>query len=878
MSCTLHDLKLRVRILIDGTLIIFRVKPEDSGKYTCVPSNSLGRSPSASSYLTVQYPARVVNMPPTIYLPVGMPGYIKCPVDADPPVTQVKWTKDGRPLKIEKFRGWNLLNDGTITLEEATEEALGTYTCVPYNSLGTMGQSTPARLVLKDPPYFTVLPGWEYRQEVGRELVIPCAAAGDPFPVISWRKVGKPSKSKHNILPSGSLQFKALSKEDHGQWECVATNVVTSITASTHLTVIGTSPHAPTNIRVTATMTSANASWDPGYDGGYEQTFTVWVKRAMLGPHDWLSLPVSAGLTWLLVEGLEPETAYQFSVLAQNKLGTGPFSEVITVNTLAFPVTTREPLVLLSPPRCLTANRTHQGVLLSWLSPANHSYPIDHYIMEFRLGDRWEILDDAIPGTETDLLTKELSLDSWYEFRVMAVMQDLISEPSNIVGVSSSDIFPPPEVPEEGLARPVVAGIVATICFLAAAILFSTLAACFVNRQRKRKNKRKRDPPLSITHCRKSVESPSSSGKVSPESIRTLRAPSDSSEDAQAIHAKMMSPGREREMSLYKKTKRAITSRKYSVSKHEAEADVTTPIELISRGPDGRFIMDPSEMETALKTRRIEGFPFAEETDTYPEFRQSDEENNETLTPTAIMSLKSQLSPLSSSQESYLQPPAYSPSFQKTGISMGGLDSRLQATASSRLGMECKSRVSSQTQHCSRRLPLFKVGLKLVLPQHSAFPAEGQGWQTASRRPPDTHGAAAVPESFEVLRYPRVRKPKQATHLTSKTQRKNSQGHIACKHQVVLQTFGDATKFRGQHRYKAGFPISQVQQPGESQVLQSQGILYLQKKKRHSRQDPYAYFSAMKDEFHKYRQQPEDEMAILDQVDHEEHHGQATQL
>lgn len=51
-SCS--DLKLRVRILIDGTLIIFRVKPEDAGKYTCSPSNSLGISPSASAYLTVQ--------------------------------------------------------------------------------------------------------------------------------------------------------------------------------------------------------------------------------------------------------------------------------------------------------------------------------------------------------------------------------------------------------------------------------------------------------------------------------------------------------------------------------------------------------------------------------------------------------------------------------------------------------------------------------------------------------------------------------------------------------------------------------------------------------------------------------------------------------
>lgn len=51
-SCS--DLKLRVRILIDGTLIIFRVKPEDAGKYTCTPSNSLGISPSASAYLSVQ--------------------------------------------------------------------------------------------------------------------------------------------------------------------------------------------------------------------------------------------------------------------------------------------------------------------------------------------------------------------------------------------------------------------------------------------------------------------------------------------------------------------------------------------------------------------------------------------------------------------------------------------------------------------------------------------------------------------------------------------------------------------------------------------------------------------------------------------------------
>lgn len=43
-----------------------------------------------------------MNMPPIIYVPIGIHGYIRCPVEAEPPVTLVKWNKDGRPLRIEK--------------------------------------------------------------------------------------------------------------------------------------------------------------------------------------------------------------------------------------------------------------------------------------------------------------------------------------------------------------------------------------------------------------------------------------------------------------------------------------------------------------------------------------------------------------------------------------------------------------------------------------------------------------------------------------------------------------------------------------------------------------------------------------------------------
>lgn len=41
-------------------------------------------------------------MPRETYLPVGMGGKIICPVQAEPPVLYVNWTKDGASLDLEQ--------------------------------------------------------------------------------------------------------------------------------------------------------------------------------------------------------------------------------------------------------------------------------------------------------------------------------------------------------------------------------------------------------------------------------------------------------------------------------------------------------------------------------------------------------------------------------------------------------------------------------------------------------------------------------------------------------------------------------------------------------------------------------------------------------
>ncbi|NWR53702.1 TUTLA protein, partial [Regulus satrapa] len=429
---------------------------------------------------------------------------------------------------VSQLPGWSVRPDGSIVIATGNDDALGLYRCTPYNSYGTAGESRPTRVLLKDPPAFTVRPKEEYFQEVGRELVIPCAAHGDPPPSITWVKVGSVGKSSAQVDGNSSLVLHPLIKEQHGVWECTATNQVASVTTATSVHVLGTSPHAVTNVSVLPLLLAANISWEPGFDGGYFQRFSVWYTPLVRYPprahHDWVSLSVPVGAQHLLVENLQPDTSYQFSVLAQNKLGSGPFSQIVTSmprgkgsppehrrfpQTLGkvlfpprassafssgFPVTTVPPEppamtvhVFLSPPRALTANETVRGVLLHWDPPARASVALSGYALELRQDKGgWEVLERSIPSTDTQVLVPGLIKDAFYEFRLVAFAGSYISDPSNTVNVSTAgmEVYPSRTQLPELLPQPVLAGVIGGICFLSVAVIFSTMAACIMNRRR----------------------------------------------------------------------------------------------------------------------------------------------------------------------------------------------------------------------------------------------------------------------------------------------------------------------------------------------------------------------------------------------------------
>ncbi|XP_055018031.1 protein turtle homolog A isoform X1 [Boleophthalmus pectinirostris] len=607
----IESLKSRVKVLVDGTLLIPNLIPEDAGNYTCIPTNGILTPPSASAHLKVKHPARVTRMPRETYLPAGMEGVIVCPIQADPPVLYVNWTKDGNHLNLDNFPGWMVNSEGSVFIARANDNAVGMYTCTPYNSYGTMGQSEPTKVILKDPPTFKVPPRPEYLQEVGRELIIPCEAFGDPSPNITWSKIGPTPRSPITVLTNGSLLLQPLSKDHQGGWECLASNPVATVSAGTVVMVLGTSPHSVSSVTVKAEMNQANVSWVPGFDGGFTQKFTVWVKQASRGKHEWASLPVPTSKNYLLVTGLLAGTNYQFSVLPQNKLGSGPFSEIVSVQTIAVP--TEAPslstFLPLDPPIMLAVNRTSEGVVLGWLAPETPSSPVTGYVLQARKDHgQWVIITSNIGANQSELLVKGLLRDSNYDLRLLSRSYKLLSVPSNSVNVSTMgmDVYPLRPSFLEKVPESLLAGVIAGMCFLFATIVLSLVTACYMShRRQQRRKKRRGDLPNALL---KSSSPQARSPPRSPDSVLKLKLcpplpffPSVSSSHDRSSFEK----GSRGE--YYDQRKQLLSNSSppphYTMFESHlgSQAPSPTALESISRGPDGRFIVQPQQESSNAK-------------------------------------------------------------------------------------------------------------------------------------------------------------------------------------------------------------------------------------------------------------------------------------
>jgi len=472
----ISSLDSRALVRHNGMLQIHPVSGEDTGIFTCEVFNGIGVPEMQSAYLNVQFPARVSFSPLVQYLPLGMSGIVRCYVEANPPANQVAWTKDGLPFEPSALNGIVSLNNGSLLFQRVSMDNQGIYKCIPYNEYGTTLSGNQMEVLVKEPPVWTIKPNEIYTQPVNSELHVQCAGAGTPKPTVSFRRAengGKLPKDRTQIH-GGNFTLKALRKEDYGTYECVLFNEIATLVSAFTILVDSTTPHAPLNVAINTSVQAATVTWHPSYDGGYEQTYTIWYRMADHGDSDWKSIRVyPEGSTTFTLYNLAPNTFYEFQVYSRNILGEGLPSPIIRAKTKD------EVKLKPDPPRNVTIQKVSQGYAISWFKPLNNN--ISYYNIEYKEGKNGESKFWGPIKKETSYLAK-LKPGESYRIRVF-------SHSSLGVGSPSPEIYF--EVPALGSKnsrdKAIFAGCVGGALFFVAAIVLSVCLVKLCNRRKRRK-------------------------------------------------------------------------------------------------------------------------------------------------------------------------------------------------------------------------------------------------------------------------------------------------------------------------------------------------------------------------------------------------------
>lgn len=91
--------------------------------------------------------AKVIYAPREVYLPYGKPALLDCHFRANPPLTNLRWEKDGFLFDPYNVQGVFYRRNGSLYFSKVDETHSGSYSCTPYNDLGTEGPSPAINVV-----------------------------------------------------------------------------------------------------------------------------------------------------------------------------------------------------------------------------------------------------------------------------------------------------------------------------------------------------------------------------------------------------------------------------------------------------------------------------------------------------------------------------------------------------------------------------------------------------------------------------------------------------------------------------------------------------------------------------------------------------------
>ncbi|XP_026085028.1 neuronal cell adhesion molecule-like isoform X11 [Carassius auratus] len=320
----------------NNTLEINVARPLNSGKYTCIASNSLGNKEN-HVYLEVKEATRIIRQPGYKVVQRNRMAVFECEVKHDPSLfPSMIWLKDNMELPDDtRFE----VGSDSLTIHDVREDDEGNYTCIRNTTLDQDSASAMLTVVDQpDPPtdleltdqrersvQLTWTPGDENNSPIQSFLIQYEDSLHEPEVWVNMTEVSGTSTTAHlELSPYVYYSFRVLALNDVGLSEPSApsrqyrTNPARPDINPSDVKIIGTSPDSMT---ITWRELTGLESNGPGL-----QYKVSWRQKDL--DQQWTSLTL-ANVSQYVVTGTPTFAPYEVTVQAVNDYGHGPRPGVV---------------------------------------------------------------------------------------------------------------------------------------------------------------------------------------------------------------------------------------------------------------------------------------------------------------------------------------------------------------------------------------------------------------------------------------------------------------------------------------------------------------------------------------------------------------------
>ncbi|CAH8628965.1 unnamed protein product [Schistosoma margrebowiei] len=430
-----------------------------SYEFRVTSENKAGKSKPSSPSNAVQLGIPLEFIRPltdiTVSAVTNEPVILECELSRTPR-DKIQWFKDGKalPSKLSSRIKVEELENGKvhrIIFSPLAEEDLGVY------SVKVENLTSEARVDMKIAPTLKLSESFSDKviMKAGEAAVfeIPFVASPKPTVTWSWRPRTRPDaelgsaqtpRFKADVV-SGltSLPVSKVKREDAGEYSVVISNELGEVTVSIELIVLD-KPSVPRNLVASDnTGESVLFSWtEPEFlglhpDVGVSDGLSYVVEMRESNQRASRSVTVTSELN-TLIDKLQVNKSYVFSVAAKNDVGQSEFAETSPVSTKleygppSSPVNVK---AVVNPPK---ASIKDQTIELTWEQPTDQvsaSGPVTNFYIELKPEDstRWQDVsaDFTITEPHFTLPTDKLQEFVSYEFRVTSENKAGKSKPSS---------------------------------------------------------------------------------------------------------------------------------------------------------------------------------------------------------------------------------------------------------------------------------------------------------------------------------------------------------------------------------------------------------------------------------------------------------------